>query len=98
MLRKGYMKLKGLKKKEKNGLQKVNAEKAMFDDEKAQSEFRKENVYGEKNNQETPRGKVVSKESSDEYIETKTKALKAIDNKFNVFLLLENSIKLELRK
>ena len=42
----------------------------------------------------------MSKETSDEYIETKPKASKTIDNKvkWEGFSLMENSIKLELMK
>ena len=42
---------------------------------------RKEDIYDEKDNQETSKGKVMSKDTSDEYTETKPKALKAIANK-----------------
>ena len=51
----------------------------MFGAKKAHTEFRKENMYGKKDNQETSKGKVVFKETSDEYIETKPEALNAID-------------------
>ena len=51
----------------------------MFDPEKAQSEFRKENIYGEKNDQETLKRKVKSKETSDEYIETQKVRTEKID-------------------
>ena len=79
-------------------IQKVNAEKTMFDAEKAHSEFRKENMYGKKDDQDTSKGKVMSKETSDDYIETKPEAVKAIFLYWEGFSLLENSIKLELRK
>ena len=48
------MKLKRLFKNIKIAeLQKLNSEKAMFDAEKAESDFRKEIMHGEKDNQET---------------------------------------------
>ena len=53
----------------------------MFDAKKAHTEFRKGNMYGEKDNQETSKGKVMFKETSDEYIETKPEALNVIDIK-----------------
>ena len=40
----------------------------MFEAKKAQSEFRKEHRDGEKDNQETPKEKCISKETSDKYI------------------------------
>ena len=51
---------KAIKKQKIAELQNVNAEKAMFDTEKAQSQFRKENMYGEKDDQETSMGKGMS--------------------------------------
>ena len=86
------------KKQKRDEFQKVNAEKAIFGAEKAQSEFRKKNMNGKKDNQDTSKGKVMSKETSDEYIERKPEAVKAIDTKVGSFSLLENSINLELRK
>ena len=55
-------------------------------------------MYGEKDNQDTSKEKVMYKETSDECIETKHEALKANDKKWEGFSLLENSIQLELRK
>ena len=43
----------GLKKQKRAELQRVNAKRAMFDAEKAQSEYRKENMYGKKEDQDT---------------------------------------------
>ena len=57
----------------------MNAERALFDAEKAQSEIRKKNKYGKKDDQETSKGRVMCKETSDEYIETKPDALKVVD-------------------
>ena len=48
----------------------------MFDAEKAKSEFRKENMYGKKEDQETTKGKVLSNKISDEYRETNPEAIK----------------------
>ena len=54
------MKLKSLCKDKRDELQKVNAEKAMLK--------RKTNMCGKKDNQDTSKRKVISKETSDESI------------------------------
>ena len=58
----------------------MNVEKTMFDAEKSQSEFKKGNMDC-KTTRTHKKGKVVSKETSNESIETKTEAVKAIYRK-----------------
>ena len=69
-------------------LQEIYPDASKHEIEKALSEFRMENMYGELEDQDTSKGKVMSKETSDEYIETKPEALKAIDKKVGRFLIV----------
>ena len=64
--------------KKRAELQRVNVEKDAFDAEKARSEFMKENMYGQKEDQDVSTGNIVLKDTIKEYIETEPEVLRPL--------------------